>query len=93
MSDTYTQPAVSFIHPDVVSKLESVRSLIDAEYAMASQSPDYQAGPWSPEKQAHVEAIADAITKIDSALRSLSRADSRAMIRMSAFVRLNPTNP
>ena len=84
MSDTYTQPKVDFIHPHIANKLEIVRSLIDAEYAMAAQSPDCQDGPWSPEKVAHVQTIGEAIAKIDGALRSLIEADRHAMARMTA---------
>ena len=98
MSDTYTQPTVSFIHPDIANKLESIRSLLEGEYASAAQSPDHAAGPWSPEKVGHVETIGKAIEQIDGALRSLLEADHRAMARMTAAKTNTPadtlsTNP
>ena len=42
MSDTYTQPKVDFIHNQIPNKLESIRSLLEGEYASAAQSPDHE---------------------------------------------------
>ena len=84
MSDTYTQPKVDFIHPDIANKLESVRARVQNAYANAAQSPDHADGPWSPEKVQHVETIGRAIEQIDGALRSLLEADHHAMARMTA---------
>ena len=84
MEKTYTQPKVDFIHPDIVNRLESLRAWIQNEYASAAQSPDHAAGPWSPEKVAHVQTIGKAIEQIDDALRSLIEADRHAMARMTA---------
>ena len=44
MSDTYTQPKVDFIHNQIPNKLESIRSLLEGEYASAAQSPDHETG-------------------------------------------------
>lgn len=82
MSDTYTQLKVTFMHPDITRKLESLRDQIQTGYARAAQSPDHTGGPWSPEKVAHVKAIGAAIKQIDAAFLSLIDADHRAMTRM-----------
>tara|TARA_R100001510_G_scaffold54975_1_gene58301 strand:- start:158 stop:454 length:297 start_codon:yes stop_codon:yes gene_type:complete len=84
MSDTYTQPKVDFIHNQIPNKLESIRSLLEGEYASAAQSPDHETGPWSPEKQAHVEAIAGAIAHLDRVSRAIDHANWCALARMRA---------
>jgi|TARA_A100001515_G_C4590310_1_gene215767 hypothetical protein len=84
MSDTYTQPKVDFIHNQIPNKLESIRSLLEGEYASAAQSPDHETGPWSPEKQAHVEAVGAAIARLDDVLRAIDRANHCVMPRMRA---------
>ena len=84
MSDTYTQPKVDFIHNQIPNKLQSIRSLLEGEYASAAQSPDHETGPWSPEKQTHVEAIADAIAHLDRVSRALDAANYGALARMQA---------
>ena len=66
MIDTDTQPKVDFIHNQIPNKLESIRSLLEGEYASAAQSPDHETGPWSPEQQAHVEAVGAAIARLDA---------------------------
>ena len=84
MSDTHTQPKVDFIHNQVENRLQSLRSLLEGEYASAAQSPDHEPGPWSPEKQAHVEAISDAIAHLDRVSRAIDHANWCALARMRA---------
>ena len=84
MSTKSEQPKVDFIHNQIPLKLESIRSLLEGEYASAAQSPDHETGPWSPEKQAHVKAVGDAIAQLDRVSRAIDHANWCAVARMTA---------